>query len=107
MIRVHDNKQNLNTSVVLTTINCDGIYRYWNADNIDELHRWWWDENYDGPSGDDEVVEFTINGAEGRGNIKCFEDIVTEYGFNKEVEVGELEFKIEKGTLEYADLHTK
>lgn len=92
MISVYDNKQNIDTSVVLTTINCDDIYRYWYADSIEEFHRWWWDENYGGPAGDDEVVEFTINGACGRGNIQIFKDIVVEYGFDEEVEVGTLEF---------------
>lgn len=93
MIRIHNVKQNINTPVVLTTINCDGCVRYWNADSIEEFHRWWWDENYDGPGGDDEVVEFTINGATGRGNIQIFNDIAVEYGFDEEVEVGTLEFE--------------
>lgn len=92
MIRVHDVKQTDDSPVVLTTINCDGVYRYWNADSIEELHRWWWDENYDGPSSDDEVVEFVVNGGCGRGNIQIYEDIVREYGFDKEITVGKLEF---------------
>ena len=99
MIRVFDNKQNIDTSVVLTTINCDDMYRYWYIDSIEEFHRWWWDEYYDGPSDDDEVVEFIINNHGMKNDmkalnpsIKCFEDIVRLYDFDKEVEVGTLEF---------------
>lgn len=99
MISVYDNKQNIDAPIVLTTINCDGVYRYWNADNMEEFHRWWWDENYGGPASDDEVVEFIIyNGGMKNDmkalnpSIKCFEDIVKLYGFDKEVEVGTLKF---------------
>lgn len=100
MIRVHDNKQNIETPVMLTTINCDGMYRYWNADSMDEFHRWWWDEYYDGPSGDDKVVELFVNGYKEEG-IRDFEDIVIKYGFDEEVEVGKLEFEQIEGKPEY------
>ncbi len=101
MISVYDNKQNIDAPIILTTINCDGIYRYWNADNMEEFHRWWQDENYDGPSGDDEVVEFIIyNGGMKydmkalNPSIKYFENIVKLYDFDKEVEVEDLEFNV-------------
>ena len=93
MIKVHDNKQNLETPVILTTINCDGIKRFWNADSMDEFHRWWWDDNYGGPGGDDEVIEFIINNGgvkhnmkELNPNIRCFADIANMYGFDEEIE---------------------
>lgn len=101
MIRVHDNRQSLDTPIILTTINCDGMYRYWNADSLNEFHRWWWDEDYDGPAAEDEVVSFTINGACGRGNIQTFHDIVMEYGFNEEIEPGEIKVKVGHGKPEY------
>lgn len=99
MIRVHDTKQNTDTPIVLTTINIDGIYRYWNADSVEEFHRWWWDENYGGPAGDDEVIEFVVNNGGIKNDMKAlnpaievFADIAELYGFDKEVEVGTLEF---------------
>ena len=103
MIRVFDNKQNLNTKVFLKTINCDGLYRYWYADDIEEFHKWWWDEEYDGPAAEDEVVTFLIDGGCGRGNIQTFDDIVLEYGFNNELDIkpGEVKVKIGHGTEEY------
>lgn len=36
--------QDKGAPVVLTTINCDGVKRFWNADDIEEFHRWWWEE---------------------------------------------------------------
>lgn len=80
-IRVYDTKteQDKNAPVVLTTINCDGVKRFWNAQDIKEFHRWWWAEDYDGPAGDDEVVELIINGE--KIDVGIFEDIVTIYGF--------------------------
>lgn len=101
MIRVHDTKQNLNTKVVLTTINCDDVYRYWNVDSIEELHRWWWDENYDGPGGDDEVVEFLIDGKVVDTNIKRFIDIADKFNFAEEVETGTFEIETESGTFQH------
>ena len=101
MIRVHDTKQNLNTKVVLTTINCDGVYRYCNVDSIEELHRWWWDENYDGPGGDDEVVEFLMDGEVVDSKISCFIDIADKFGFSEEVEPGMLEIETESGVWQH------
>lgn len=101
MIRVYDTKQeqDIYAPIVLTTINCDGVYRYWNADNMDELHRWWWYEDYTGPASDDEVVGFIINNGIIRSDMKAlntairvFEDIVKFYGFDEEVEVEASEF---------------
>ena len=101
MIRVYDNRPDTDSPVVLTTINCDGLKRYWNADSLDEFHRWWWDEDYDGPAAEDEVIEFTVNGACGRGNIKHFDDIVLEYGFNEEIDSKKVETSIVSGTPEW------
>lgn len=63
-ITVVDNEvnQDKEAPIVLTTINCDGVKRFWNADDIEEFHRWWQDEEYDGPAAEDEVLEFIVNG---------------------------------------------
>ena len=39
MIKVNDTKQNVNSVVIITTINCDGVHRYWTADSIEEFHK--------------------------------------------------------------------
>ena len=101
MIRVSDNKQAIKAVITITTINIDGLFRYWYVDSIKELHRWWWDEDYDGPSSEDEVVELRING-EKVDEINDYEDIVLRYGFDNEIEPGELEIEVIKGTPEYA-----
>ncbi len=75
--------QDKGAPVVLTTINCDGVKRFWNADEIEEFHRWWWEEYYDGPAADDEVVEFIVNGI--MVDVGIFDDIVNIYDFNKEI----------------------
>ncbi len=102
MIRVYDNNPNIDATVVLTTINCDGQYRYWRADSLEEFHKWWWDEDYDGPAAEDEVVEFTVDGACGRGNIQTFDDIVLEYGFSEEIKPTKVKIKAINGTPEWA-----
>lgn len=83
-ITVVDNEinQDKEAPIVLTTINCDGVKRFWNADDIEEFHYWWWDEEYDGPAAEDEVLEFIVNGE--RVDVGIFNDIVTVYGFDKE-----------------------
>ena len=73
--------QDRTAPVILTTINCDGVYRYWTADNMNEWHEYWWCEDYDGPAGDDEVVELFVNGKK-IPNMKTFEDIVSKYKFD-------------------------
>lgn len=110
MIRVHDNKQNLDTPITLTTINCDGMKRYWSADSMDEFHRWWWAEDYGGPDGDDAVVEFIVENSGIKHDmkslnptIKVFADIAEKYGFNKEIEVGTINLEIGKGIPEYIE----
>ena len=84
-ITVVDNEvnQDKEAPIVLTTINCDGVKRFWNADNIEEFHCWWWDEEYDGPAAEDEVLEFIVNGE--RVDVGIFNDIVTIYDFDKEI----------------------
>ena len=62
MIKVNDTKQNVNSVVIITTINCDGVHRYWTADSIEEFHKWWCDDNYGGPASDDRVVELIVDG---------------------------------------------
>ncbi len=59
------------------------IKRFWNADDIEELHLWWWDEEYSGPAGDDEVLEFIVNGE--KVDVETFDDIATIYDFDKEI----------------------
>jgi len=87
MIRVFDTEKertkNLRAddAVILTTINCDGVERFWCATSIDEFKRWWWSEDYDGPAGDDEVTEFTYAGETVWG-VSRFEEIVNMYGFS-------------------------
>lgn len=104
MIRVHNHRQELDTPIVLTTINCDGIYRYWNADSMEEFHRWWWDKEYDGPAAEDEVTELFVNGYRVNG-VETFDDITVKYGFDEEVEAGDLKFEIDMSEtgFEYAD----
>lgn len=96
MIRVSDAKQNIAAPVVLTTINCDGIERYWNADSIDEFHKWWWDENYGGPASDDPVLELVVDGNRIEG-ITEFEDIVIKYNFDIEVDPGTIDLEVKVG----------
>ena len=100
MITAYDNKPNDDAAVVLTTVNCDGIKRYWTADSIEEFHRWWWDEEYGGPASDDEVVELIVDGNKING-IEEYYDIVEKYNFDEEVEVGILEINYVRGALEY------
>ena len=71
--------QDKDAPVVLTTINCDGVKRFWNADGIDEFHQWWYDEDYGGPAGDDEVVECVVDGEP--VPARTFNDIAVMYGF--------------------------
>lgn len=88
--------QDKTAPVVLTTINCDGVYRYWNADSIDEFGEYFWYKDYDGPANDDEVVELIVNG-EKITDIDVFEDIVLRYGFDIE------DAKARKRFIKYAD----
>lgn len=57
------------------------VYRYWTANNMNEWHEYWWCEDYDGPAGDDEVVELFVNGKK-VPDMKTFEDIVSKYKFD-------------------------
>lgn len=76
-------------NILITTVNCDGITRYWSADDIDDFREWWNSEDYDGPSSDDEVIEFTIEGENAKSileplvysSVIWFEHIVDYYGF--------------------------
>ncbi len=90
MIRVYYKPQDLNTTVILATENCDGVKRYWYADDIKEFHRWWWEDDYDGPAPEDEVLEFALEGKPLKG-MNTFEDIVKKFAFRTfEFEPGEV-----------------
>ena len=75
----------VNANVTLTTINCEGMYRYWSADSLGEFRKWWWDEEYDGPANDDEVTEFIVEGKNifAENKIEIFYDIVKLYNFDE------------------------
>lgn len=82
MITVFDSRQDKNSNVTLVTVNCNGIIRYWYMDDIEELHKEWWSEDYNGPASDDSVLEFSIESRNIKG-VKIFEDIVQTYNFDK------------------------
>lgn len=42
-----------------------------------------WNEEYDGPAAEDEVLEFIVNGE--KVDVGIFNDIVTIYEFDKEI----------------------
>ncbi len=99
MIRVFDTSdertKNLSAddSIIFTTINCDGIERFWCASGMEELKTWWWEEDYDGPADDDEVTEFFVAGEYVWGMSK-FNDVVTTYGFTEKPESFVMKFTL-------------
>ena len=66
-------------NVIITTINVDGVYRYWTADFISDFKDWWNEEDYGGPSYEDELVEFILYGSDVKYNMAVFGSIVEVY----------------------------
>lgn len=83
MINVYNQNDYVNVdpkpAIVFEVIDKDGDLMYWCADNAEELLDWWKNEDFDGPSDDDQVVSFTINNVTRNGNDMSFDDIVEAY----------------------------
>ena len=76
-ISVTDDGANQTKGILITTINCDGVYRYWRTDTIEDFRLWWNDDDYAGPSSDDVVTRYEMYGTDMLANIKsCFKNLV-------------------------------
>ena len=50
---------------LITTINCDGVPRFWESDSMEEFIEWWHEVNYGGPAWEDHLVEFSFRAFNG------------------------------------------
>ena len=52
----------INRKHLISTISCEGRHLFWLFETFEELFLWWKSEDYDGPSNDDEIVDFIAHG---------------------------------------------
>lgn len=76
-ISVTDDGSNQTKGILITTVNCDGVYRYWRTDTIEDFRLWWNDDNYGGPESDDIVTRYEMYGTDMLPKIKsCINNLV-------------------------------
>lgn len=86
MIRCGDDRSVFDgAEVQIATVNVDGVTRYWGADNINDFYDMWWGSDYDGPAGDDRILELTVDTLNITG-VETFGDFIKMHNLDKNPE---------------------